>query len=347
MIYDINNFAHLNNETSDLTNNFFDINKKTLIKKKILIISGGSRNGNHLVCSSLDNHPQLPYLPGEDRVLSEIFWNYLNNPKKFKKKLSVKNNYKFIASLSGVTFDKWMLLSNKKITNLHKKHWAGNHPQGFVPLLEYPDQNYYNFNHEQFLKILKDKFKKKQINFEYFFLNYLEAFSKLVLKKKTKFDFIYANSGLRRELYYLCKKKFNVKIIVPIRKFETFYFSKIFGRYKTSEINDKYIKEAWSHWKNKTVDYLILKKLFPKNIFIVKFEDLADKKNKVKYLKKICKFLNIRFDKAMKENTFMGKKIKPNSSFTNVKRKGSNVMNKELIPEDYKEIYNEVEKKCY
>jgi len=359
MFLETRNFSHLNNETPDLTNNFFNINKKTLIKKKILIISGGSRNGNHLVCSSLDNHPQLPYLPGEDRVLSEIFWNYLNNPEKFKKKLSVKNSYKFIASLSGVTFDKWMLLSSKKITEKNKKHWAGNHPQGFVPLLEYPNQHFFDFNHEQFLKTLKDKFKKKPKNFEYLFLNYLEGFSKLTLKKKqslilfkqikkkTKFDFIYANSGLRRELYYLCKKKFNVKIIVPIRKFETFYFSKIFGRYKTSEINNKYLNEAWSHWKNKTIDYLILKKLFPKNIFIVKFEDLSNKKNKVKYLKKICKFLNIRFDKCMKTNTFMGKQVNANSSFTNDKIKNSNLMNRELIPDDYNEIYNEVEKKCY
>jgi hypothetical protein len=347
MILDINNFSHLNNETPDLTNNFFNINKKTLIKKKILIISGGSRNGNHLVCSSLDNHPQLPCLPGEDRVLSEIFWNYLNNPKKFIKKLGVKNTYKFIASLSGVHTDKWKLLSKKKITNKHKKYWAGNHPKGFVPLLEYPDQQYADFNHELFLKTLKNKFKKKPKNFEYFFISYLEALSKLINKKKTKFDFIYANSGLRRELYYLCKKKFDVKIIVPIRKFETFYFSKIFGRYKTNEINDNNMKEAWSHWKNKTVDYLILKKLFPKNIFIVKFEDLADKKNKEKYLKKICKFLNIPFDKCMKENTFMGKQIKPNSSFTNEEIKNSNAMNIELIPEDYGEIYNEVKKRCY
>ena len=341
---DINNFSHLKNETPSLKNNFFNINKKTLIKKSILIISGGSRNGNHLVCSSLDNHPQLPYLPGEDRVLSEIFWNYLNNPKKFIKKLSVKNSYKFIASLSGIKFDKWKLVSNKKITNLHKKRWAGNHPQGFVPLLEYPDQKYFNFNHELFLETLKKKFKKNPKNFEYLFLNYLEAFSKLKLKKNTKFDFIYANSGLRRELFYLCKKKFNVKIIVPIRKFETFYFSKIFGRYKTNEINNRYIKEAWAHWKNKTVDYLILKKLFPKNIFIVKFEDLSDKKNKVKYLKKICKFLDIPFDKCMETNTFMGMQIKQNSSFKTEKIKNSNLWDRKLTPEGYNQIYNEVKK---
>ena len=186
MILDINNFSHLNNETPDLTNNFFNINKKTLIKKKILIISGGSRNGNHLVCSSLDNHPQLPYLPGEDRVLSEIFWNYLNTPEKFIKKLGVKNPYKFIASLSGVNIDKWNLLSRNKITNKHKKYWAGNHPQSFVPLLEYPDQQYVDFNHELFLKTLKNKFKKKPKNFEYFFVNYLEALSKLINKKKNK-----------------------------------------------------------------------------------------------------------------------------------------------------------------
>ena len=253
-----------------------------------------------------------------------------------------------MANLSGVNVDKWKLLSKKKISKKHKKHWAGNHPQGFVPLLEYPDQQYYKFDHNEYLNTIRKKISSQSYDFEKLFMAYLEGFSKL--KKKIdnlKFDYIYANSGLRRELYLLCKKKFNVKIIVPIRKFETFYFSKIFGRYKSLEINDRFMKEAWAHWKNKTIDYLILKNLFPKNLFLVRFEDLVERKTRKKFTKKICKFLSIKYHKNLEKMTFIGNLIKPNSSFEKEKLKNFAVMNAKLIPSEYINIYNEVKKKCY
>ncbi len=341
----IKNFSHLKNETPNLSNEFFSIKKKTKSKKKILIISGGSRNGNHLVCSILDGHPELPYLPGEDRTLSEIFWNFFKDEKKFLKNLKNKENYKLISKLSGVKFDKWKKIVSKQFTNKQKRQWAGNHPKGFIPLLEYPDQNFFSFDHKMYLKTLKVNFKKKLLRFDDFFINYLDAFSKLVRIKNsdTKFNYIYANSGLRRELYYLCKKGYFVKCIVPIRKFETFYFSKIYGRFKSTAIKDKYIELAWSHWKNKTVDYLILKKLFPNQIALVKFEDLS-KKNNIYSLKKICRFLKIKFNKSLNLKTFNGFNVKPNSSFQNKKIKRKNSFPKKNIPKDYKNIYRLVEK---
>ena len=73
-------------ETPDLENSFFKDNKK-LIRQvpKTLIISGGSRNGNHLVWSLLDGNSELPYLPGEDKFLSQIFWTAFKSIKKFKR----------------------------------------------------------------------------------------------------------------------------------------------------------------------------------------------------------------------------------------------------------------------
>ncbi len=348
-LIDIKNFTHLKNESPDLDIPFFKINKKSKTKKKILIVSGGSRNGNHLVCSILDNHPQLPFLPGEDRVLSEIFWKNLNDRKNFYKAINNKNAFKYLSKLSGVNVDKWKLLSKKKIHIKYKKRWAGNHPQGFVPLLEYPDQKYFKFDHDKYLNTLKKNISSKSCDFEKLFIGYLEAFSKLKEKKTKdlKFDYIYANSGLRRELYLLCKKKFNVKIIVPVRKFETFCFSKIYGRYKSLKINDKLMKEAWAHWKNKTIDYLILKKLFPKNLFLVRFEDLIEIKNKKKFTKKICKFLSIKYHKNLEYNSFIGNIVKPNTSFEREKLANFAVLDTKLIPREYYNIYSEVEKKCY
>lgn len=342
----IYNFSHLNNETPNLNDSFFSIKKKTKSKKKILIISGGSRNGNHLVTSILDGHPQLPSLPGEDRALSEIFWNFFNNRYEFLNELKKLPNYKVISKLSGVNFDKWQKISKKKLSKKHINQWAGNHPKGFVPLLEFPNQNYFAFDHKAYLETLKVNYKNKISNFEDFFISYLDAFSKLSKQKKNlKFNFIYANSGLRREIYYLCKKGYDVKCIVPIRKFETFYFSKIFGRYKSVEVNDRYLKLAWSHWRNKTIDYLILKKLFPKQIGLVKFEDLK-KKNNTSTLKKICTFLDIKFNKSLKSKTFNGFSVKPNSSFKDKNLK-SKKLNKKYIPGEYKKISKLIKKMSF
>ena len=68
-----NQFFH-DLKTPDLDNPFFKSNKK-LVKRipKTLIISGGSRNGNHIVWSLLDGNSQLLYLPGEDKFLSQTF----------------------------------------------------------------------------------------------------------------------------------------------------------------------------------------------------------------------------------------------------------------------------------
>jgi len=341
---DIKNFSHLNNETPNLNDSFFSINKKYKNNKKILIISGGSRNGNHLVTSILDGHPQLPTLPGEDKVLSSVFWNFFLNKKKILNDLKSNENYKAISKLSGEYFDKWKRISKKNISKIHLRRWAGNHPQNFVPLIEHPDQNFFNFEYKNYLRTLKVNFNIEIKNFNDLFINYLDAYSKLTRKKndKLKFDYIYASSGLRRELYYLLKKGYNVKCIVPIRKFETFYFSKAYGRYKTVKVNYKLLKMIWPHWRNKTIDYLILKKMFPKKILLVKYEDLSNNNSKI--LKKICNFLDIKFDKSLNIKTFNNLNVKPNSSFSNKKIKNKNKFPSDQLPTEYYEIYKYVNK---
>mgnify|MGYP005993638111 FL=1 len=103
------------------------------------------------------------------------------------------------------------------------------------------------------------------------------------------------------------------------------------------------------HWRNKTIDYLILKKLYPKKILIVKFEDLSKKSNNL-YLRKVCKFLNFNFSKNLKKNTSHGKEIIPNTSYGSLYQK---VIRKKLIekkiqfPKEYKSIYKIVNKYSY
>ena len=78
-------------ETPNLKTVFF---KKKILKlkkiKKTLIISGGSRNGNHMIWSLLDGNNDIPYLPGEDKFLSQIFWRNLKSPKEFINDLKKK-----------------------------------------------------------------------------------------------------------------------------------------------------------------------------------------------------------------------------------------------------------------
>ena len=80
-------------ETPNLKVDFFNKNKNKLKNiKKTLIISGGSRNGNHLLWSLLDGNNDIPYLPGEDKFLSQIFTLNLKSNKKFINNLKKKKN---------------------------------------------------------------------------------------------------------------------------------------------------------------------------------------------------------------------------------------------------------------
>lgn len=92
-----------------------------------------------------------------------------------------------------------------------------------------------------------------------------------------------------------------------------------------------------------------LKKKYPDKIIIVKFEDLInDTKNTSK---KLCKQLNIRYEKNMLNTSVLGNKSIGNSSFKKNKsvqgKVYKNSINRKLnidMPLEYKEIYKMIEK---
>ena len=61
----------------------------------------------------------------------------------------------------------------------------------------------------------------------------------------------------------------------------------------------------------------------------------------------LCKFLDINYEDNLKQNTYLGKTIKPNTSFEKTEIKKIAKMNKKSIPQEYFKIYKEVEKNCY
>lgn len=339
-------------ETPNIKSYFFQKNIFELKKiSRTLIISGGSRNGNHLIWSLLDGNKNLPFLPGEDKFLSQIFWRNLENSKKFLQDLK-NNKSSFLRKLSGLKSDKWLRIYKKKI---NKKVWAGNHKNTVMPLLEFPkSKNVVNYpNYKNFL----EKNFKNFDNFTSIWNLYLKALIKLTdnKNKKLKYDYIYAESGLRRELLFLSENKFNFICIVPIRRFETFYFSKIKSYFNSTRITKKYIKEAWEQWYHKSYDYLQLKKKFPKNFLIVPYEDFADKNKRKKSIKKVCQKLNIKFEKINLLTTHYKKGILPNSSFRQkveiFEKKLSQSLKlkfpKEKYPKNYTNFYNVIKKNFY
>ena len=111
--------------------------------------------------------------------------------------------------------------------------------------------------------------------------------------EKKKHRYIYKHrwtgSGLRRELFYLMKRSKKIICVSPIRKFDSFYFSYAKTRHNTTKIDQKAVNNLWEHWRHKVVDYLLLKKFFPNQILIVKYEDLVNKPENT--MRKICKKL--------------------------------------------------------
>ena len=340
-------------ETPNLKRNFFSEDKEKIKEiPKMLIVTSGSRNGNHLVWSLLDGNTNIPYIPGEDRLLSQIFIRNLKNHKKFEFKLQKKKS-NFLRKLSGMRFDKWKKLHKKKF-NLKK--WAGKQKLKDIPILEFPNI-IHKVNYENYKKEINNGFKKlKKLNFFQIFKLYLNAIKKLSpIKKNTHYKYSYAQSGLRREILYLLQNKADLKVVVPIRRFETFYFSKIMGFYGSTKITKRHISWAWDHWHHKTNDYIVLKKKFPKNIIFVLFEDLENISSREKAMKKLLKKLNLKFEKINLTPTIFKKKVIPNSSFFVRRKKGLVISHfkkdlifpKNKIPKKYFSILKKIKRLSY
>ena len=336
---------------------FKDLNIKDLTEKCIFI-SGPARSGNHLLLSMLDNHPEIDFEVGEDDMLRTVFSHANTNEMKTKKNLE-KLNFEYISNLSGQPkfgigkgINKWKKLYNLKKNKIKSNLWSGLQPesqahitdfQGIVQDIKYP----------RFEKVLKDakKNKIKIDNFMSFFDFYLSSKALLVNKRnKSKYKYRWCGSGLRRELFYLLERSQKIICLTPIRKFENFYYSYAKTRHNTNYVNQVALDDLWEHWRHKVIDYLLLKKKYPKKIHIIKFEDLIDNPERIS--KKVAKILNIKYSKSMISPTVLGKQSIGNSSFgktTKVKgRIYKSSVNRSLrnvkMPNEYEKIMAQINK---
>ena len=102
--------------------------------------------------------------------------------------------------------------------------------------------------------------------------------------------------------------------------------------------------------RHKTIDYLILKKKFPKKVTLIKYEDLVN--NTEQTIKKLNKKLKINFEKIQLTPTTLKKPNKGNSSFpkedkyfgkiykNSMEEKFKNQVN---LPKEYFEIYDNLQ----
>ena len=226
------------NYPMNLKNKLFWQNKDPFKgNEKILFLSGPGRNGNHLLISLLDNHPQLPFSPGEDDFLRTFLSDINSNEEETLKLIhNEKLNLDYILNSSGQPgynddkrFNKWYhvdcLSKNKNYEFFSNEHSGlqangSGHIRDFADVI--PDLNYENFKDN----LRKDLSKSENYsNFYSLFRIYLKNLNLLLKKNKSKnlsYDYIYTGSGLRRELFMLLANTNKIVCLTPIRRFESF-----------------------------------------------------------------------------------------------------------------------------
>ena len=89
-------------------NPYFNIEDNRNTTETLLVVSSPSRMGNHLIMSVLDNHPDLPRIPGEDGFLSFAFQHANYDYHKFVSSLRSSDNIEYITHLAANgEFDRW------------------------------------------------------------------------------------------------------------------------------------------------------------------------------------------------------------------------------------------------
>lgn len=283
--------------------------------QQVLFVSGPGRNGNHLVHSMLDDHPELPRIAGEDSFIAAFFNDLIHQGPQALERLRGEGNVDYILNLSGYGCNKWKLTARSGAQGNRKTDvWSGVH--GATPFVHDYQDTLVSVDYEAYesrLCELAPEIRKAPTFVDVFWM-YLEASRELdPLKRKTTIPYLCVGSGLRAEMEFLCSRVPKIFCVAPIRPFENFYFSFAKGRKKSDQITPVLLQEAWEHWWHKVVDYLVLKKEYPDMICLVNFQHLINDPEAT--AREICRFLRIDYSDTCLTPTTMGVPTKGNSSF--------------------------------
>lgn len=333
---------------------------------KTLVISGPSRNGNHLVHSLLDNHPNLPRIPGEDATIPVIIPEIAKNPFEMKRELTSEDCIDYLLTKPGEVRDwkiqnKWEAHFQRAKEGINETEtWSGVYQrenlkanifdyQDTISDIDYP-------SYKAFLEGKKDEIINA--NHIYDILDiFLGALSRLDPEYKKRrenleYPLIAFGSGMREELFYMMNCSERVKAITPIRPFGTYFYSFTRSYHGVNEVSPWLLKEGWEHWYHKVTDYVILKRLFPEKVCLVQFEHLI--KNNEGTIREILRFLDVPFHENCLEPTVLGELTKGNSGEGKSEEyRGeiySNGIKKRLdegyIPDVYDEFWDAVQALC-
>lgn len=247
---------------------------------KYLFITGHRKSGTTFFCSLLDNHPSLCVYPFDLTIL------YAYYPQYIKKNIALKKKKKYLISL---ILRSWNIrerqIKNKSI--LKKK---------------------------KFKNILEKKISLKSLNNIFSIINTVsKSFLEIYPNKNFKY-FVFKETSISMYFNEFSENFKKCKFIQIIRDPRENLLSLLSGK--------KYYKKLGED-KNKILDSLIFRSAIdlsfginneikkPKNYKTLRYEDLTQRTKKSMF--RICRFLNIKFDKKLLFPTVLGQNFLGNS----------------------------------
>ena len=312
-----------------------------------IVISSPSRMGNHLLLSMLDNHPDLPRIPGEDGFLLFCFQQANYDLNRFLTNFLYKRDLSYIKKLStNLIFDKWFEFKKCHLENKIPEKHSGIEIHKYPSIIDFQDL-VFDINYDAYHEVLTNGLEKLSPDASYkeFFCLYLKALLYLdfqYVEGVNAYQGFIVASGMRSQALWLLKNFKNVKILASLRPFGSYALSHIRSRYRIMEIDDALAKEAWEHWYHKVVDYFYLKTLFPENVCLISYDDvILDTQNSAKA---IANFLGVDFSEELLVPTIFGIPVKGNSSISR-KEKGQyyfsdQTISKKVIPPEYFHLWD-------
>jgi hypothetical protein len=327
---------------------FFIGSRNVESNSKILVISSPSRMGNHLLLSMIDNHPEIPRIPGEDGFLYFSFLQANYDIHRLLNYFKKNQDAEVIAQLAtNFRGNKWRLFKEHYEKNEITGKYSGIVSPDNLAVMDY-ENTIFPINFDKYYETIDRGLKKSNESFAEFFNIYCSALVHLDFSfeiNKYSYDKMIAFSGMRSQCQWLLNNYKNVKIIVSIRPFESYVFSHVKSRYQKTRLTNALIQEAWEHWFHKTMDFIYLKLNYPRNVCLVSFDNLIN--NSVNTAKAISNFLEIDYHNNMSEATIFGIPVKGNSSESKKETNrgqyySSNALQLEnhLIPNDYEILWS-------
>lgn len=247
--------------------------------KSIIFITGHRKSGTTLLLSLLDSHSKLKVFPVDFTFFYSYFPSFVKRYSKNKKKLIYKildiYKFNFLNLRFNQNYSKTKM--NKSITNLK--------------------------NTLKKINLLSKKDVLQAIIFEWKRLNKFKDIKKLVIKETTQ------------AMYFkeYLKMFSDIKMINIIRDPRDNYASIKSGQKKYySKINENNETSLASFLFRSKLDLSTANLLKSEKKFMtVKYENLI--KNTKKELKKIAKFIDVKFEKILNYSTILGKKYYGNN----------------------------------